>query len=157
MKGQLYSVLSGKPGTAREVAGGTCAVCRTAPAAVLDHCHGHGYVRAPFSELPVPSVLRTDPVLGQPPEQLLAGGLDKAPSRGTGIVGDLCHAFGRWHEYLKLLGLVRVLAWRRSRVLVLVVGGCLWTRSFDVSGSARSAGVGWHGAPLGQSEIGHIE
>ncbi|GGX92446.1 hypothetical protein GCM10010358_52970 [Streptomyces minutiscleroticus] len=46
-KGQLYSVLSRKPGTARKVAGWTCAVCRTAPAAVLDHCHEHGYVRAP--------------------------------------------------------------------------------------------------------------
>ncbi|MFE2553642.1 endonuclease domain-containing protein [Streptomyces sp. NPDC059355] len=31
----------------RKVAGWTCAVCRTAPAAVLDHCHEHGYVRAP--------------------------------------------------------------------------------------------------------------
>ncbi|GGM06111.1 hypothetical protein GCM10010129_57250 [Streptomyces fumigatiscleroticus] len=47
LKGQLYSALSRKPGTARKVAGWTCAVCRTAPAAVLDHCHEHGYVRAP--------------------------------------------------------------------------------------------------------------
>ncbi|KPI20843.1 Recombination endonuclease VII [Actinobacteria bacterium OV450] len=45
--GQLYSVLSRKPGMSRKVAGWTCAVCRTAPAAVLDHCHEHGYVRAP--------------------------------------------------------------------------------------------------------------
>ncbi|MFD8395395.1 endonuclease domain-containing protein [Streptomyces sp. NPDC059680] len=29
------------------MAGWTCAVCRTAPAVVLDHCHEHGYVRAP--------------------------------------------------------------------------------------------------------------
>ncbi|MEE1806928.1 endonuclease domain-containing protein [Streptomyces sp. BE133] len=35
------------------MAGWACAVCRTAPATVLDHCHEHGYVRAPFSELPV--------------------------------------------------------------------------------------------------------
>ncbi|MEU2835349.1 endonuclease domain-containing protein [Streptomyces lavendulae] len=32
----------------RKAAGWTCAVCRTAPAAVLDHCHEHGYVRAPL-------------------------------------------------------------------------------------------------------------
>ncbi|MFE4579357.1 endonuclease domain-containing protein [Streptomyces chartreusis] len=47
LQGQLYSVLSRKPGTSRKVAGWTCAVCRTAPAAVLDHCHEHDYVRAP--------------------------------------------------------------------------------------------------------------
>lgn len=47
LKGHLYSVLSRKPGISRKVAGWTCAVCRTAPAAVLDHCHEHGYVRAP--------------------------------------------------------------------------------------------------------------
>ncbi|MGW0547854.1 endonuclease domain-containing protein [Streptomyces altiplanensis] len=47
LKGQLYSVLSRKPGISRKVAGWICAVCRTAPAAVLDHCHEHGYVRAP--------------------------------------------------------------------------------------------------------------
>ncbi|MEU2737169.1 endonuclease domain-containing protein [Streptomyces sp. NPDC007095] len=51
LEGQLYSVLSRKPGTSRRVAGWACAVCRTAPATVLDHCHEHGYVRAPFSEL----------------------------------------------------------------------------------------------------------
>ncbi|MFI9722953.1 endonuclease domain-containing protein [Streptomyces sp. NPDC052396] len=45
--GQLYSVLSRKPGFSRKVAQWTCAVCRTAPATVLDHCHEHGYVRAP--------------------------------------------------------------------------------------------------------------
>ncbi|MEU2602240.1 endonuclease domain-containing protein [Streptomyces hirsutus] len=47
LKGHRYSVLSRKPGTSRKVAGWTCAICRTAPAAVLDHCHEHGYVRAP--------------------------------------------------------------------------------------------------------------
>ncbi|MFF9757655.1 endonuclease domain-containing protein [Streptomyces sp. NPDC014344] len=48
LKGHLYSVLSRKPGISRKVAGWACAVCRTAPAAVLDHCHEHGYVRAPL-------------------------------------------------------------------------------------------------------------
>ncbi|MGW8358832.1 endonuclease domain-containing protein [Streptomyces wedmorensis] len=48
LKGQLYSVLSRKPGISRKMAGWTCAVCRTAPATVLDHCHEHGYVRAPL-------------------------------------------------------------------------------------------------------------
>ncbi|MGW1729291.1 endonuclease domain-containing protein [Streptomyces sp. NPDC002306] len=47
LHGHLYSALSRKPGISRKVAGWTCAVCRTAPAAVLDHCHEHGYVRAP--------------------------------------------------------------------------------------------------------------
>ncbi|MCZ7462263.1 endonuclease domain-containing protein [Streptomyces sp. WMMC940] len=47
LQGHLYSVLSRKPGISRKVAGWMCAVCRTAPAAVLDHCHEHGYVRAP--------------------------------------------------------------------------------------------------------------
>ncbi|OPF82359.1 recombinase [Streptomyces antioxidans] len=50
LEGQLYSVLSRKPGTPRRVAGWGCAVCRTAPAAVLDHCHEHGYVRAPVCQ-----------------------------------------------------------------------------------------------------------
>ncbi|MEH0518028.1 hypothetical protein ACFVZA_10875 [Streptomyces bottropensis] len=58
LEGQLYSVLSRKPGTSRKVAGWACAVCRTAPATVLDHCHEHGYVRAPFSELPGRPVIR---------------------------------------------------------------------------------------------------
>ncbi|MFE9934429.1 endonuclease domain-containing protein [Streptomyces sp. NPDC005533] len=31
----------------RQVAGWVCAACSIAPAAVLDHCHEHGYVRAP--------------------------------------------------------------------------------------------------------------
>ncbi|MFD7033144.1 endonuclease domain-containing protein [Streptomyces sp. NPDC059917] len=48
--GQLYSVLSRRAGTARKVAGWACAVCRTAPATVLDHCHEHGYVRAPVCQ-----------------------------------------------------------------------------------------------------------
>ncbi|RNL70023.1 endonuclease domain-containing protein [Streptomyces sp. I6] len=47
LQGHVYSVLSRKPGISRKVAGWRCAVCRTAPAAVLDHCHEHGYVRAP--------------------------------------------------------------------------------------------------------------
>ncbi|MEV0928107.1 endonuclease domain-containing protein [Streptomyces spongiicola] len=47
LQGQVYSVLGRKPGISRKVAGWRCAVCRTAPAAVLDHCHEHGYVRAP--------------------------------------------------------------------------------------------------------------
>ncbi|MFJ8589497.1 endonuclease domain-containing protein [Streptomyces sp. NPDC093595] len=47
LKGLLYSALSRKPGVSRTVARWTCAVCHTAPAAVLDHCHEHGYVRAP--------------------------------------------------------------------------------------------------------------
>ncbi|MGA4902836.1 endonuclease domain-containing protein [Streptomyces griseoincarnatus] len=50
LTGQLYSVLSRKPGTSRRVAGWACAVCRTAPATVLDHCHEHGYVRAPVCQ-----------------------------------------------------------------------------------------------------------
>ncbi|MDK0523867.1 endonuclease domain-containing protein [Streptomyces sp. ML-6] len=50
LEGQLYSVLSRKPGTSRKVAGWACAVCRTAPATVLDHCHEHGYVRAPVCQ-----------------------------------------------------------------------------------------------------------
>ncbi|MEU5732871.1 endonuclease domain-containing protein [Streptomyces antimycoticus] len=50
LDGQLYSVLSRKPGTPRRVAGWACAVCRTAPATVLDHCHEHGYVRAPVCQ-----------------------------------------------------------------------------------------------------------
>ncbi|OIK25457.1 endonuclease domain-containing protein [Streptomyces malaysiense] len=50
LEGQLYSVLSRKPGISRKVAGWACAVCRTAPATVLDHCHEHGYVRAPVCQ-----------------------------------------------------------------------------------------------------------
>ncbi|ARP72795.1 recombinase [Streptomyces pluripotens] len=50
LEGQLYSVLSRKPGTSRKVAGWACAVCHTAHAAVLDHCHEHGYVRAPVCQ-----------------------------------------------------------------------------------------------------------
>ncbi|PKV84344.1 endonuclease VII domain-containing protein [Streptomyces sp. TLI_146] len=50
LEGQLYSVLSKKPGTSRRVTGWACAVCNTAPAAVLDHCHEHGYVRGPVCQ-----------------------------------------------------------------------------------------------------------
>ncbi|MGC9438425.1 endonuclease domain-containing protein [Streptomyces sp. WG5] len=50
LEGQLYSVLSRKPGTSRKVAEWACAVCRTAPATVLDHCHEHGYIRAPVCQ-----------------------------------------------------------------------------------------------------------
>ncbi|CAM5678957.1 hypothetical protein SAVIM338S_07269 [Streptomyces avidinii] len=39
-----------KPGISGKAAGWTCAVCGTAPAAVLDHCHEHGYVRAPVCQ-----------------------------------------------------------------------------------------------------------
>ncbi|WP_236653303.1 endonuclease domain-containing protein [Streptacidiphilus melanogenes] len=46
LNGHRYSVLS-KKRAALEVSGWICAVCRDAPAAVLDHCHEHGYVRAP--------------------------------------------------------------------------------------------------------------
>ncbi|WP_306324416.1 endonuclease domain-containing protein [Streptomyces venezuelae] len=50
LEGRLYSVLSRKPDIARKVAGWVCAVCRAAPAAVLDHCHEPGYVRAPVCQ-----------------------------------------------------------------------------------------------------------
>ncbi|MFJ3787019.1 endonuclease domain-containing protein [Streptomyces sp. NPDC090093] len=50
LKGLLYSVLSRKPDTSRKVARWTCALCYTAPATVLDHCHEHGYVRAPLCQ-----------------------------------------------------------------------------------------------------------
>ncbi len=50
LKELLYSVLSRKPGISRKVGEWTCAVCRTTPAAVLDHCHEHGYVRAPVCQ-----------------------------------------------------------------------------------------------------------
>ncbi len=50
LEGHRYSTLSRKPGISRTVAEWSCAVCRTAPAAVLDHCHEHGYVRAPVCQ-----------------------------------------------------------------------------------------------------------
>ncbi|MFF5488134.1 endonuclease domain-containing protein [Streptomyces virginiae] len=50
LEGQLYSVLSRKPGISQKVAGWVCAVCGGAPATVLDHCHEHGYVRAPVCQ-----------------------------------------------------------------------------------------------------------
>lgn len=49
LEGQLYSVLSRKPGFSHKVAQWACAVC-TAPATVLDHCHEHGYARAPVCQ-----------------------------------------------------------------------------------------------------------
>ncbi|MFC5903357.1 endonuclease domain-containing protein [Streptomyces zhihengii] len=49
-EGRLYSVLSRKPGISRKVGEWLCAVCREAPATVLDHCHEHGYVRAPVCQ-----------------------------------------------------------------------------------------------------------
>ncbi|KUJ55294.1 recombinase, partial [Streptomyces sp. NRRL F-5122] len=50
LKGLLYSALSRKPGISRKVAEWMCAVCHTTPATVLDHCHEHGYVRAPVCQ-----------------------------------------------------------------------------------------------------------
>ncbi|MEW1914319.1 endonuclease domain-containing protein [Kitasatospora sp. NPDC085895] len=50
LEGHVYAVLSRKPGISRQVAGWSCAVCNAAPAAVLDHCHEHGYVRAPVCQ-----------------------------------------------------------------------------------------------------------
>ncbi|MCX4784223.1 endonuclease domain-containing protein [Streptomyces sp. NBC_01264] len=50
LEGHLYSVLSRKPGISRKVAGWTCTVCGAAPAGVIDHCHEHGYVRAPVCQ-----------------------------------------------------------------------------------------------------------
>ncbi|MGW4559245.1 endonuclease domain-containing protein [Streptomyces sp. NPDC004365] len=50
LKELLYSALSRKPGISRKVAEWMCAVCRTTPATVLDHCHEHGYVRAPVCQ-----------------------------------------------------------------------------------------------------------
>ncbi|MFF0142353.1 endonuclease domain-containing protein [Streptomyces sp. NPDC005227] len=50
LKDHVYAVLSRKPGISRTVAQWACAVCGTAPATVLDHCHEHGYVRAPLCQ-----------------------------------------------------------------------------------------------------------
>lgn len=50
LEGHLYSTLSRKNGISDKVAAWACAVCRTAPATVLDHCHEHGYVRAPLCQ-----------------------------------------------------------------------------------------------------------
>ncbi len=50
LHGHVYSVLMRKPGMSRRVAGWACAVCRTAASAVVDHCHEHGYVRAPVCQ-----------------------------------------------------------------------------------------------------------
>ncbi|MEN3585324.1 endonuclease domain-containing protein [Streptomyces sp. ZYX-F-203] len=45
-----YSVLSREPGIALKIAGWLCGVCGETPATVLDHCHEHGYVRAPVCQ-----------------------------------------------------------------------------------------------------------
>ncbi|MEW1566066.1 endonuclease domain-containing protein [Streptomyces sp. NPDC093509] len=50
LKDHVYSVLSRKPGIARKVAEWACAVWGIASASVLDHCHEHGYVRAPVCQ-----------------------------------------------------------------------------------------------------------
>ncbi|MEU3145267.1 endonuclease domain-containing protein [Streptomyces sp. NPDC006999] len=50
LEGRRYSVLSREPGITERVAGWLCAVCLRVPAAVLDHCHEHGYVRAPVCQ-----------------------------------------------------------------------------------------------------------
>ena len=49
LDGQVYSVLSRKRASL-EVSGWRCAVCQEAPACVIDHCHEHGYVRAPVCQ-----------------------------------------------------------------------------------------------------------
>lgn len=46
MDGRRYAELSRKRG-ALELSTWMCAVCQNVPASVLDHCHEHGYVRAP--------------------------------------------------------------------------------------------------------------
>jgi hypothetical protein len=45
LEGHLYAAASRK-GSGQAIRW-LCAVCRQAPASVLDHCHEHGYVRAP--------------------------------------------------------------------------------------------------------------
>ncbi|GAA3957935.1 hypothetical protein GCM10022384_08670 [Streptomyces marokkonensis] len=50
LEGRQYSVLGREPGITGRVAGWLCAVCLRVPAAVLDHCHEHGYVRAPVCQ-----------------------------------------------------------------------------------------------------------
>ncbi|MFB7293766.1 endonuclease domain-containing protein [Actinacidiphila glaucinigra] len=49
LEGRLYSALSKKRGSLA-VSGWRCAVCEEAPASVIDHCHEHGYVRAPVCQ-----------------------------------------------------------------------------------------------------------
>ncbi|AUY53952.1 recombinase [Streptomyces sp. CB01881] len=49
LEGHVYSVLS-KKRASLEVSGWRCAVCREAPAFAVDHCHEHGYVRAPVCQ-----------------------------------------------------------------------------------------------------------
>ncbi|MFH8443615.1 endonuclease domain-containing protein [Streptomyces sp. NPDC018026] len=50
LEDRQYSVLSREPGITERVAGWLCAVCLRVPATVLDHCHEHGYVRAPVCQ-----------------------------------------------------------------------------------------------------------
>ncbi|MFJ5220914.1 endonuclease domain-containing protein [Streptomyces sp. NPDC088354] len=49
LEGLLYSALS-KKRSSLEVSGWRCAVCQEAAASVIDHCHEHGYVRAPVCQ-----------------------------------------------------------------------------------------------------------
>ncbi|MEZ0095607.1 endonuclease domain-containing protein [Streptacidiphilus sp. EB129] len=48
-EGHVYAALS-KKRSPLEVSGWMCALCQEAPASVLDHCHEHGYVRAPLCQ-----------------------------------------------------------------------------------------------------------
>jgi hypothetical protein len=45
LEDHVYAALSKK--RSLQVSAWRCAVCKEAPASVLDHCHEHGYVRAP--------------------------------------------------------------------------------------------------------------
>ncbi|MFI9271486.1 endonuclease domain-containing protein [Kitasatospora sp. NPDC052896] len=49
LEGHLYAVLR-KKRSSLEVSGWICAICREAPARAVDHCHEHGYVRAPVCQ-----------------------------------------------------------------------------------------------------------
>jgi hypothetical protein len=49
LEGRRYAELSKRRGTL-EVSGWMCALCQEAPAFALDHCHEHGYVRAPVCQ-----------------------------------------------------------------------------------------------------------
>lgn len=49
LEGRLYSALS-KKRNSLAVSGWRCVVCQVAPASVIDHCHEHGYVRAPVCQ-----------------------------------------------------------------------------------------------------------
>ncbi|MEY9874638.1 hypothetical protein ABH931_004138 [Streptacidiphilus sp. MAP12-33] len=50
LEGHVYAVLSKKRSSSLEVSRWLCAVCQETPALVLDHCHEHGYVRAPVCQ-----------------------------------------------------------------------------------------------------------